>query len=57
MAVIDLTVFALAGNETAFLDADRRMQTAFVYQQDGCGGPTTSLMRRKPKGIGALVTG
>jgi hypothetical protein len=36
MAVIDLTVFALAGDEAAFLRADKRMQVEFVYQQPGC---------------------
>ena len=42
MAVIDLTVFALAGDEASFLDADKRMQTEFVYQQGGCLRRTTA---------------
>lgn len=36
MAVIDLTVFALADDEAEFLAADKRFQTEFVYQQPGC---------------------
>lgn len=42
MAVIELTVFALDGDEEAFRAADQRMQTDFVYQQPGCGRRTTA---------------
>lgn len=44
MATIELTTFRLAtgADEAAFLEADRRVQTEFVYQQPGIVRRTTA---------------
>jgi len=54
MSVIEIITFRLTGDvdEAAFLDADRRVQTDFAYQQPGLVRRTTA---RNDEGEWAVV--